>query len=121
MSENVEREIKEFIGEFNNSDGIFKNIVGKYVLVRDRNEGINAGFVISADKTGVVLDKARRLRRHRSAETGLWYEGVSLYGLDEEFSQVTPESLKIIVSNNYSMTVCTKKAMNNIRTFESKI
>ena len=40
--------------EKNIESNLFDRYKGKYVICRTRNEGINAGFVIEADETGVI-------------------------------------------------------------------
>lgn len=90
------------------------NFVGKYVIVRSRNEGINAGKLLEMDNTGVILEDARRLYYHKPANKELsWYEGVALEGLSKD-SKVGAEVTKIIIEN-YSITVCTKDAEKSIR------
>jgi hypothetical protein len=88
--------------------------IGKYVIVRSRNEGINAGKVLELDHTGVILEDARRLYYHKPANKELsWYEGVALEGLSKD-SKVGAEVTKLIVED-YSITVCTKEAEKSIR------
>lgn len=93
---------------------IFSRYVGKYVICRTRNEGINAGKVIDCDETGVILEDARRLYYHKPAEKSLsWYEGVALEGLSKD-SKIGAEVEKVIVED-YSLTICTEKAEKSIR------
>lgn len=88
--------------------------LGKYVIVRSRNEGINAGKILEMDETGIILEDARRLYYHKPANKELsWYEGVALEGLSSD-SKVGAEVTKIIIED-YSITVCTKKAETSIR------
>ena len=88
--------------------------VGMYVIVRSRNEGINAGKVVELDDTGVILENARRLYYHKPATKELsWYEGVALEGLSSE-SKVGAAVTKLIVED-YSLTICTKEAEKSIR------
>ena len=71
-------EVVNFTGE----QSLASIMIGKAVIVRSRNEGINAGIVILADATGVVLQKCRRIWYHKPKDTKLaWYEGVSVSGL----------------------------------------
>ena len=57
-------------------------MIGKKVLVRSINEGINSGIVIYADNTGVILRHARRLHHHAPADKSLaWYGGVAISGI----------------------------------------
>lgn len=96
------------------TSGLGNSFVGKYVIVRSRNEGINAGKVLELDDTGVILEDARRLYFHKPANKELsWYEGVALEGLSKD-SKVGAEVTKLIVED-YSITVCTKEAEKSIR------
>lgn len=97
-----------------NEDSLFSSYIGKYVICRSRNEGINAGKVLMADDTGVILEDARRLYYHKPASKELsWYEGVALDGLSSD-SKVGAPVEKIIVED-YSLTVCTKESEKSIR------
>lgn len=90
-------------------------MVGKYVIVRSRNEGINAGKVIAADHTGVVLKKARRLWHHKPLKTSeSWYEGVANHGLSSD-SRVSGTVAKKAIIEDYSMTLCTDEAKQSIQ------
>ena len=103
-----------FGGKSCETSGIGSQFIGKYVIVRSRNEGINAGKVIELDDTGVILEDARRLYYHKPANKELsWYEGVALEGLSKD-SKVGPEVTKLIIED-YSITVCTKEAEKSIR------
>lgn len=96
------------------SNGLGNQFVGKYVIVRSRNEGINAGKVLELDDTGVILEDARRLYYHKPVNKELsWYEGVALEGLSKD-SKVGAAVTKLIVED-YSITVCTKDAEKSIR------
>lgn len=100
--------------EKQSSSDLYQRFVGKYVIVRSRNEGINAGKVIELDETGVILEDARRLYYHKPANKELsWYEGVALEGLSND-SKVGAEVTKLI-AEDYSITVCTKAAESSIR------
>jgi hypothetical protein len=91
-----------------------KSFVGKYVIVRSRNEGINAGKVLELDETGVILEDARRLYYHKPANKNLsWYEGVAKEGISKD-SKVGEPVLKLIIED-YSLTVCTDEAEQSIR------
>lgn len=96
------------------NSGLYERYIGKYVIVRSRNEGINAGKVVAAENTGIVLEDARRLYYHKPANKDLsWYEGVALEGLSKD-SKVGAEVEKLI-AEDYSITVCTKEAEKSIR------
>lgn len=95
---------------------LFERYKGKYVICRTRNEGINAGFVVEADETGVILEKARRLYYHKPNNKKLsWYEGVALDGLSSDSK--TGASVEKIIIEDYSLTLCTDKAKESIMEF----
>jgi len=94
--------------------------IGKYVFVRSRNEGVNAGVLMGADSTGCVLWEARRLWSHIPKEPhASWYEGVSVYGLKEGSKVSTAASQKYIIED-YSITLCSAEAEESIRNFKAQ-
>lgn len=96
------------------STSLGSQFIGKYVIVRSRNEGINAGVVLELDDTGIILEDARRLYYHKPANKNLsWYEGVALEGLSSD-SKIGAEVTKLIVED-YSLTVCSKEGEKSIR------
>lgn len=96
--------------------GLASSMVGKYVIVRSRNEGINAGVVEAADETGVILRDARRIWYHRPKDTTeSWYEGVANHGLSDDSKVSGTVSAKVIVED-YSMTLCSDSARQSIET-----
>lgn len=122
MDESLEtyKQLSELFGENTNlpsadkSTGVASAAIGQYVLVRSRNEGVNAGTVVQADETGVVLENACRLWYHKPAvKSESWYEGVANHGISEDSKRSGTVSRKIIIEN-YSMTVCTSAAQKSI-------
>ena len=109
------RELSNIFATTKGSDSqLYSRYVGKYVICRSRNEGINAGKVLAADETGVILEDARRLYYHKPADKSLsWYEGVALEGLSKDSKVGAP--VEKIVAEDYSLTVCTDKAEKSIR------
>lgn len=96
------------------SSGVAGSMIGKYVIVRSRNEGINAGEVVAADDTGVVLKNARRMWYHKPAvKTESWYEGVANHGLSDDSKVSGVVSEKVIIED-YSMVACTEVARQSI-------
>ena len=112
-------EAKELANLFGNNSvireaNIYSRYVGKYVICRTRNEGINAGKVLELDETGVILEDARRLYYHIPANKNVsWYEGVAQEGLSKD-SKVGVAVEKIL-AEDYSLTICSKKAEKSIR------
>lgn len=93
---------------------LFSRYIGRYVICRSRNEGVNAGKVLAADDTGVILEDARRLYYHKPIDKKTsWYEGVARTGLSED-SKIGAAVEKIIVED-YSLTICTEEAEKSIR------
>ena len=88
--------------------------VGKYVIVRSRNEGINAGEVVAIDSSGVVIKNARRIWWHKPKDNGQsWYEGVANTGLHKDSKLSPPVGEKAIVEA-YGITTCTDVARMSI-------
>ena len=94
---------------------ILNEAIGKYVIIRSRNEGINAGLLVRADETGCVLSDARRIWYHKPKDSKTaWYEGVANSGLDSSSKISCPVEQKYIIES-YSVTICSKKAANSIK------
>jgi len=95
---------------------IEKEFKNKYVIVRSRNEGVNAGILLHADSSGVILDKARRLFYMIPFDKKLsWYEGVAESGLASG-SRVSSPVKKCIIES-YSITEVTEQARKSIEEF----
>lgn len=97
------------------TSNLASSMVGKYVIVRSRNEGINAGVVKAADKSGVILTDARRIWYHKPKDKAqAWYEGVANTGLSSDSRISSPVAEKVIIED-YSITLCTSEAEESIR------
>lgn len=95
------------------SNNLFDRYIGKYVICRTRNEGVNAGEVVALDETGVILKDARRLYYHKPLDKSLsWYEGVAISGISKD-SKIAAPVEKVIIEN-YSLTVCSEIAKSSI-------
>ena len=109
----VKHEVVNFTGE----ESVATRLIGKFVIVRSRNEGINAGTVVIADQSGVELKDCRRIYYHRPKDQSLsWYEGVAVSGLDSR-SKVSGTVPRKLIIEDYSMTECTQEAMTSIMEF----
>jgi hypothetical protein len=92
----------------------YAQYVGKSVIVRSRNEGINFGTVVSANAECVILKDARRIWYHKPADSKQsWYEGVANTGLSGDSKISAPVGQKLI-AEDYSLTLCTQDAADNI-------
>jgi hypothetical protein len=91
---------------------------GRFVIVRSRNEGINAGTLRAADETGCILENCRRLWRHRPAKQSVsWYEGVAISGLSTDYTRVSCTVPVKVIVEDYSLTLCTDHAEKSIMEF----
>lgn len=97
-----------------------EHAIGKYVICRSVNEGVNAGFLVAADGTGCHLKDARRLKTHMPVE-GAWYESVALTGLNYNESVVSATAPEKFIIENYSLTVCTEEAAKSIQGMPSYV
>ena len=107
------KELVSLLGNKLSSSGL-NYPIGKYVIVRSRNEGINFGKLVQADETGCVLEEASRLWYHNPQKAS-WYEGVALNGLKDD-SKISVPTCKYIVED-YSITLCESDAIENIKNF----
>ncbi len=108
------RQIQSLGSNIQGGSSLFNRYIGKYVICRTRNEGINAGKVIELDETGVILEDARRLYYHKPVNKNVsWYEGVAKYGISNDSKLGTP--IEKIIVEDYSLTVCTEEAEKSIR------
>lgn len=98
---------------FTGEDTVATIMIGKPVIVRSSNEGINVGIVELADETGVVLKDARRLYYHRPKDKSLsWYEGVAESGISDN-SKVSGTVTRKVIIEKYSMTEITNIEIYN--------
>lgn len=98
---------------------LFDDIIGKYVIVRSRNEGVNCGTVVAADSTGIILEDARRLWYHKPKNASQsWYEGVANSGLSDD-SQISPTVDRKLIVEDYSVTLCRKDAIDSLKSKKS--
>lgn len=117
---------KELAGLFNNNltpkienSTLLKDAIGKYVIVRTRNEGINCGVVERADSTGVIISDARRIYYHKPKDNKVsWYEGVAETGLHKD-SKISGIVEKKYIIEDYSLTICSKEAEKSLRNYEA--
>ena len=99
---------------FTGKDSIASRMIGKSVIVRSRNEGINAGIVVLADETGVELKNCRRIWYHKPKDKNLaWYEGVAVSGLSSDSKVSGTVPTKVIIED-YSMTLCVNDSYDSI-------
>lgn len=99
---------------------ILESYIGKYVIVRTRNEGINAGVVSKISKEGVVITDARRIYYHKPKDRKVaWYEGVAMTGLSSD-SKISGTVDEKVIVEDYSLTLCSKEAEDSIRNHKAQ-
>ena len=112
-------QIKEITASFNAKDSsksLADDLIGQYVIIRSRNEGINSGYLVSATKDGCVIAEARRIWYHKPADKNVaWYEGVAISGVSEDSKLSVAVEKKVIVEE-YSITVCSSRAEESLTT-----
>ena len=107
------KELVAIFGGNQKQNNLLERYIGKYVICRTCNEGINAGEVVSLDETGVILKDARRLYYHKPLDKSIsWYEGVAISGISKD-SKIGAAVEKAIIED-YSLTVCTELAKLSI-------
>jgi hypothetical protein len=109
---------KELASLFGNqqTESLHKTFVGKYVICRSRNEGLNAGVVLAADSTAVILKDCRRLWYHKPLKEGAcWYEAIANSGISPESKVSEPTQDPKLICEDYSLTGCTPEAEETIR------
>lgn len=100
------------------TDSICKTWIGKKVICRSRNEGVNCGVVAMIDSTGVELKDCRRLWYHEPKNTAVsWYEGVSEYGLSDN-CRISSKHTKLIIED-YSLTLVEDAAFEQIMKYKT--
>lgn len=103
-----------FTAQVSSSAGFYQRYIGKKVIVRSRNEGINFGEVVACDATGIVLKNARRLWYHKPADMSQsWYEGVANTGVSSDSRLSAPVAEKAIIEQ-YGITACTDVAIKSL-------
>ena len=99
--------------EFTGEKTLASTLIGKKVIVRSRNEGVNVGIVVLADHTGIMLTGCRRIWYHKPKDTSVsWYEGVAETGISSD-SKVSCTTNKTIIED-YSATICKDEAFDSI-------
>ena len=103
------------LGDFEYLDDIddVDEIVGKYVVVRCRDAGVHAGFLVGTDGRSCDLARSRRLWYWKCAK-GAFLSGVAVHGLNHDESKIGVEQPFIRLTENCEIALCTSKAAKSI-------
>ena len=109
------KEIARMFGDAEKRTTLTDAAIGKYVIVRSRNEGLNSGVLVAADETGCVIESARRLWYSKPKDSSLaWYEGVAETGLHKD-SRISGEVDRKYIVESYSITICSEVGEKSLR------
>lgn len=83
-----------------------KQFVGKYCIVRSKEEGINSGYIVSFNQLTVIMRDVRKNLYYRKIDKPLsWYERCAVLGVAQNSRLSAPVSKKLIFKD-YSLTSC---------------
>ena len=98
----------------NYEENLMSCMIGKNVIIRSYNDGVNCGTLVAADETGVILKNCRRLWYHKPKDSSTaWYEGVAMTGISSDSKVSCTVDQKIIVEK-YSIVSITEDAYKSI-------
>lgn len=94
-----------------------KNLIGKYVIVRDDKAGVFFGILSKKENTELTLTKARKLYYWSGANT---IEQIAIDGVKNPDACKFTQTVDIIVLSNYNQLIpCSKNAIYNIKSIKS--
>jgi len=88
------------------------NLIGAYVIVRCRDAGVHAGFLVEREGRECTLKDARRLWYWKCAK-GDFLNGVALNGLHHT-SKIGAALPLIILTENCEIILCSETARDSI-------
>jgi len=92
-----------------------------YVIVRCRDAGVHAGYLLSVKKRSVELVHARRLWYFRvPMGSPSFLSGVALDGLDAEGCKIGAP-INVTLTESCEIIKCTEKAKKSITGYESHV
>ena len=87
-------------------------MVGQYVVTLGADSSVHVGILHCCDGTNVELHSCSNLWRWRGAHT---LHEVSLRGVDTEFSRISEQVARLILTNVVKIIPCTPEAETNLR------
>ena len=94
--------------------------VGKYVIVRCRDAGVHAGFLVRAEGRSCTLSDSRRLWRWTPANNAKFLSGVATEGLDAANSKVGA-SVTVHLTEDCEILECTPRAEASLREVKADV
>jgi len=92
-------------------------MIGKFVIVRCRDAGVHAGFLVSHNGRECVLSSARRLWYWKPANGAAFLSGVATEGLHSDSKVGAP--VEIHLTENCEIIACSEGAMKSIQGVKS--
>lgn len=88
-------------------------MIGRYVIVRCRDAGVHAGFLVSHSGRECILERSRRLWYWKPANGGKFLCGVARHGLDSS-SKIGGEVERLHLTETCEIIATTKAAEASI-------
>src|SRR5210317_450439 len=111
--EYVRKDAADYFQALDEISGSPVDLIGKYVIVRCRDAGVHAGFLVSTDGRSCTLSRSRRLWYWKCAK-GAFLSGVAVHGLNHDESKIGVEQPLIKLTENCEIALCTSKAAKSI-------
>lgn len=92
------------------------SFVGAYVIVRCKEAGVHAGYLVACEGRSAHLRECRRLWYWKPAGVKKFLSGVAAVGLDPASKLGTMESEKLL-TETCEITRCSAEAERSIRMF----
>ena len=110
----IEVELADLLAAVNKPDAApFDNgMVGEFVIVRCRDAGVHAGFLVSHNGRECVLKESRRLWYWKPANGAAFLSGVATEGLHKDSKVGAP--IDVHLTENCEIIRCTDEARESI-------
>lgn len=89
------------------------DLIGRYVIVRCRDAGVHAGWLVWYDGRSCVLVDSRRLWYWKPADGQKYLSGVAVAGLHQDSSLGAPLP-RLLLTENCEIIGCTDAARDSI-------
>lgn len=86
-------------------------MIGEYVIVRTKDAGVHVGTLKESNGMAVLLTDTSRVWRWRGANT---LHEMSLHGIDKDYSRISEQVPRILLTQAIEVIPCTEKAKKNL-------